>query len=257
MIHPSVIIGNNVEVGNNVTIGPYSVIGPDVSISDNCQIGSHVVIKGPTRIGQDNRIYHFCSIGEDPQDKKYRPGDDSRLEIGERNLIREYCTINRGTANGGGKTVIGNDNWIMAYVHIAHDCHIGDHTIFANNTTLAGHVTIDHHVILGGFTGVHQFCKIGCHAFTAISTVITKDIPPFLMVSGNTAIPGGLNREGMKRHGYTHEQIDDMKKAYKIVYRQGLTVQQALKELEAMSSNNEDIRYFAEFIAASNRGIVR
>ena len=257
MIHSSAIVDQKSDLGDNVTIGPYSVIGPGVSVAENTWIGSHVVIQGPAKIGSDNRIFHFCSIGEIPQDKKFNRDEVTSLEIGDRNVIREYCSVNRGTLAGGGKTVIGHDNWIMAYVHIAHDCRVGNQTVFANNATLAGHVYIDDHVILGGFTGVHQFCQVGCFAFSAISSVITKDVPPYLMVSGNTARPGGLNREGLKRHGYSHEQIDELKKAYKIIYRQGLTIQQALEELQPMASTNPDIRKFAEFIAGSSRGIVR
>jgi UDP-N-acetylglucosamine acyltransferase len=257
LIDKHAVVDPEAKIGKNVSIGPYSVIGADVVIGDDSWVGSHVVIKGPTKIGQSNRIYQFSSIGDDPQDKKFSGDEQSTLEIGDRNLIREYCSINRGTEEGGGKTVIGNDNWIMAYVHIAHDCLVGNSTVFANNTTLAGHVSIDDFVILGGFTGIHQFCHIGKHCFTAISSVVVKDIPPFLMVSGNTAKPSGLNREGLKRHGFTIETIDLLRKAYKIVYRNGLTTKVAIDELEEMASQSEAVEEFSDFIEKSTRGIAR
>lgn len=257
MIDKRAIIGLNVVIGKDVSIGPYTVIGSDVVIGDGSWIGSHVVIKGSTKIGQFNKIYQFSSIGDDPQDKKFSGEKQSVLEIGDRNLIREYCSINRGTEKGGGKTVIGNDNWIMAYVHIAHDCLVGDNVVFANNTTLAGHVSIDDFVILGGFTGVHQFCHIGRHCFTAISSVVVKDIPPFLMVFGNTAKPSGLNREGLKRHGFTTETIDLLRKAYKIVYREGLTKELAIEALAELALKSDAVADFADFIKKSSRGIAR
>ncbi len=244
-------------IADGVEIGPYSCIGANVEIDSGTVIGPHVVINGPSRIGQDNHIFQFCSIGDDPQDKKYRQDKNSRLEIGNGNTIREYCSINRGTEDGGGITRLGDDNWIMAYVHIAHDCLVGNSTVFANNTTLAGHVIIDDFVILGGFTGVHQFCRVGKHCFSAISSIIVKDVPPYLMVSGNTASPAGLNREGLKRHGFSAEDINSLRKAYKIVYRDGNTVSQALEKLEGLAQDSEHITAFAEFIGASRRGIVR
>ena len=257
MIDPTVLIDPNARIGDNVTIGPYSVIGPDVSIDDGTWVGPHVVIRGPTTIGKSNKIYQFSSIGENPQDRKYKDDKHSELQIGDNNVIREFCTINRGTDHGGGKTVVGDNNWIMAYVHIAHDCLIGNNTIFANNTTLAGHVVVDDHAIFGGFTGIHQFCRIGKHCFTAISSVVVKDVPPYLMISGNTAKPNGLNREGLKRHGFQPETVNLLRKAYKIVYRQGLTVKQAMEELQEIANQSEEVRYFAEFISKSTRGIVR
>ncbi len=257
MIHPTALIDPAARIGENVSIGAYSIIGPNVFIGANTSIGSHVVIKGPTLIGTNNRIFQFNSIGEDPQDKKYNNDAASILEIGDRNVIREYCTINRGTEHGGGRTVLGNDNWIMAYVHIAHDCIVGSHTIFANNTTLAGHVIVDDYVIFGGFTGVHQFCHVGQHAFTAISSVVVKDVPPYLMIAGNTAKPSGLNREGLKRRGFSAETITLLRRAYKIVYREGLTVKQALDRLQELGQESDEVRSFAGFIAQSQRGIVR
>ena len=204
MIDETAIIHPSVNIHEDVSIGPYSVIGQDVSIESGTVIGSHVVIKGPTSIGQNNKIFHFCSIGEEPQDKKFNQDSNSSLVIGSGNTIREYVSINRGTDAGGGKTVIGNENWIMAYVHIAHDCIIGNNSIFANNATLAGHVIIENFVTLGGFTGVHQFCRVGSYSFSAISSVIVKDVLPYILVSGNTAKPSGLNREGLKRNGFDY-----------------------------------------------------
>ena len=257
MIHSTVLIDPEARIGENVSIGPYSVIGQGVTIDDDTWIGPHVVIIGPAKIGKNNRIFQFCSIGDDPQDKKFNNESNSMLEIGDHNVIREYCTINRGTEHGGGKTIIGNNNWIMAYVHIAHDCNIGSNTIFANNTTLAGHVVVDDYAIFGGFTGVHQFCHIGKHCFTAISSVVVKDVPPYLIISGNTAKPNGLNREGLKRHGFNAETINLLRKAYKIVYREGLTIKQALEKLHDLVGQSEEVRCFSEFISQSKRGIVR
>ena len=257
MIHSQAIIDPDAEIDEGVSIGAFSVVGPGVRIGANTTIAPHVVIKGPTTIGINNRIFQFCSIGEDPQDKKYNQDKNSSLEIGDGNTIREYCSINRGTDNGGGVTSIGNDNWIMAYVHIAHDCIVGNHTVFSNNTTLAGHVIIDDYVILGGFTGVHQFCQIGRHCFSAISSVIVKDVPPYLMVAGNTAKPSGLNREGLKRHGYSKDSINLLRKAYKILYRNGLTTKQAIDEIRTLSESSEELECFIGFIERSGRGIVR
>lgn len=251
IVHPDAVIGKGVEVG------PYSVIGANVTINENSWIGPHVVINGPTRIGKNNKIFQFCSIGDDPQDKKYAGEEDSVLEIGDGNTIREYCSINRGTTLGGGITRIGNDNWIMAYVHIAHDCLVGDNTIFANNATLAGHVMIEDFVILGGFTGVHQFCRIGCYSLTAISSVVVQDVPPYLIASGNTAKPAGLNREGLKRQGFSQEVINDLRKAYKTIYRDGLLLKDALNKLEPMTVESLEVSEFVKFIQASTRGIVR
>ncbi len=257
MIDPAAIIDPGAKLADSIKVGPYSIVHANVEISDGCEIGSHTVIKGPTRIGKNTKISHFCSIGEDPQDKKYLGEDNSVLEIGEENVIREYCSINRGTSDGGGKTVLGNNNWIMAYVHIAHDCIVGDNTVFANNTTLAGHARIDDYVILGGFTGVHQFCHIGAYSFSAISSVIVKDIPPYLIVSGNTAKPSGLNREGLKRHGFNAEEINELKKAYKILYREGNSLQDAIQKLQVLANKSEKIERFLTFVKNSSRGISR
>lgn len=257
MIHSTAIIHPAAVIAEGVSIGAYSIIDADVTIQSDCEIGSHVVIKGVTSIGRQNRIFQFCSIGEGPQDKKYRGEKESRLIIGDGNTIREYVSIHKGTQGGDGKTVIGNNNWIMAYSHIAHDCLIGNNGTFANNATLAGHVEIDDFVGLGGFTGVRQFCHIGSHSFSAAASVIVKDVPPYVLVSGNTAKPNGLNKEGLKRHGYTSEHIDTLKKAYKIVYKNGLVTSEALKRLEAIAKDSGEVALFRDFISRSKRGIVR
>ena len=257
MIDPTAIVHPDARIGAEVNIGPYSVVDAQVEIGDGTRVGPHVVIRGPARIGTDNRIHPFCSIGGDPQDKKYRGEPESRLEIGDRNVIREYCSINRGTVGGGGVTRIGSNNWIMAYVHIAHDCVIGDDTIFANNATLAGHVAVEDFVILGGFTGVHQFCRIGRYSFSAISSVIVKDVPPYILVSGNTARPKGLNREGLKRHEFSDADVEELRRAYRLVYREGLLLKDALGQLAPLAATNTCVARFAAFIQSSERGIVR
>lgn len=257
MIDPTAIIHADAIIGPNVSIGPWSMVGANVEIGEGSWIGSHVVLKGPTRIGKNNRIFHFCSIGEDPQDKKFEQVSNSTLLIGDGNIIREYCSVNRGTAHGGGVTSLGDDNWIMAYCHIAHDCHIGSHTIFANNATLAGHVEIHDFAILGGFTGVHQFCRMGRGAFSAIAAIIVKDVPPFVMVEGNTARARAINREGLKRGGVDKETIVNLKRAYKTLYRQGLPLQEAIAELKIQAKDIPEIRLMVDFIEESERGIVR
>ncbi len=257
MIDPTASVHPGAEIGNGVSIGAYAVIGDQVRIADNCVIGPHVVIKGPTRIGEATRISQFSSIGDDPQDKKFQGEAESFLEIGANNVIREFCSINRGTAQGGGVTRVGDGNWIMAYVHIAHDCRVGNNTVFANNATLAGHVHIDDYAILGGFTGVHQFCRVGCHSISAIASIILKDVPPYLMVSGSSAKPSGLNRVGLKRNCFADSSVDALRKAYRIVYREGLLLKQALEKLEALSGECSEVALFTRFIRESERGIVR
>lgn len=257
MIDPTAKVHPGAGIGSGVSIGAYAVIGDQVHIADNCVIGPHVVVKGPTRIGEATRISQFSSVGDDPQDKKYRGEAESFLEIGSNNVIREFCSINRGTAQGGGVTRVGNGNWIMAYVHIAHDCQVGDKTIFANNATLAGHVHIDDYAILGGFTGVHQFCRVGCYSISAIASIILKDVPPYLMVSGNSAKPAGLNRVGLKRNGFSDSSVEAIRKAYRIVYREGLLLKNALEKLRALADESEEVALFTRFIEQSGRGIVR
>lgn len=257
MIHPTAIISQRATIGQNVEIGPYSVIGDDVEIGDNCWIGPHVVINGPCSIGSENKIYQFASVGEAPQDKKFA-GEPTRLVIGDRNVIREGCTLHRGTIQDQGVTQIGNDNLLMAYVHIAHDCVVGNHTILANNATLAGHVQVDDHAILGGFTGVHQFCKVGAHSFAAVGSVIVKDVVPYVMVAGQNASVHGLNSEGLKRRGFTASQMSNIKQAYKILFRQGLTLDKAQAELSALAAGDAaEIELLLSFIQRSTRGLVR
>ena len=256
MIHPTAIVDPGARIGANVAIGPYSIIGPDVEIGDNTEVGPHVVIKGHTRIGRDNHIFQFCSLGEIPQDKKYA-GEPTRLEIGDRNTIREFCTFNLGTVQGGGLTSIGDDNWLMAYAHIAHDCHVGNKTIFANGASLAGHVTVDDWVIFGGFTGVHQFCRIGAHVITAASSLVLQDVPPYLMVAGNTAQPYGIHVEGLKRRGFTSAAITELKRAYRTLYKSGLLLEEAKAQLADQAKTAPDVQRMVDFLASSKRGIIR
>ena len=253
MIDKTAIIDPSAKIANNVHIGPYSIIGPDVEIGEGTWIGPHVVIQGPTKIGRDNKIYQFSSIGEVSQDKKF-VGQKTYLEIGDRNIIREFCTFNRGTMEHT-VTKVGNDNLFMAYVHIAHDCIVGNHTIFANNASLAGHVTVEDHAILSGFSGVFQFCRVGAYSFAATNSVIIKDVPPYIKVSGYHAKPFGLNTVGLQRHGFLDATITQLRRAYKIIYRNGLTVAKAIEELQKMES--PEIQQLIQFIQTSNAGIVR
>ena len=255
-IHQTAIIDPRAKLGANVSIGPYTVIDGEVVVGDGTTIGAHNVITGRTKIGRDNRIVHFCSIGEANQDKKYK-GEPTRVEIGDRNTIREYVSINRGTAQDVGVTRVADDNWIMAYVHIAHDCQVGSHTVFANNATLAGHVEIGDHAILGGFVGVHQFVKVGAHVMAGISAVVTQDVPPFITIAGNPTAPYGVNSEGLKRRGFSPEAIAALKRAYKTLYKSGLSLADARAELEKQSDGSPEVREFTEFIARSTRGILR
>jgi len=256
LIDPAAVIDPSAELARGVSIGPYSIIGPDVVIGADTTIGPHVVINGPTRIGRDNKIFQFASIGDAPQDKKYA-GEPTRLEIGDRNTIREFVTINRGTVQDQGVTVLGSDNWIMAYVHIAHDCRIGDHTIFANNASLAGHVRIGDYVILGGFTLVHQFCSIGSHALTAFGSGISMDVPPYVTVGGSPARAHGLNMEGLRRRGFSPESRKALKRAYKTLYRESRTLEDALVQLKMQAAGNAEIAVLTDFLEQQTRGIVR
>lgn len=256
MIHPTAIVDESAKIAAGVSVGPYSVIGSNVEIGEGTWIGPHVIINGSTRIGRENRIFQFNSIGDIPQDKKFE-GEVSSLEIGDRNTIREYCTINRGTTHGGGVTRVGSDNWIMAYVHIAHDCQVGSGIIMANNATLAGHVSIGDNAILGGFTLVHQFCHVGAHSFSAMGTAIGKDVPPYVLVAGQPASPRGLNSEGLKRHGFDSHTLKLLRKAYKTVYRNGLKAEDAIEQLDRLGAKSPEIQAMAEFIRTSTRGIVR
>ena len=256
MIHKTVIIDPSAIIADDVSIGPYSIIGAGVEIGSGCQIESHVVIKGPTKIGKNNHIYQFSSVGEDPQDKKFA-GEPTLLEIGDNNLIRESVTINRGTIQGGGITKIGNNNWIMAYVHIAHDCIVGSENIFANNTTLAGHVTIDDFVILGGFSLVSQFNHIGSYAFSAMGSVISRNVPPYILVSGHMAKPIGINIEGLRRHDFTDQQIKTIKQAYKLTYRLSLKIGEASLAIQKLEQINSELSLYTTFLEQQQGGIIR
>jgi UDP-N-acetylglucosamine acyltransferase len=259
-IHPTALVDPQATLDSSVEIGAYSIIGPQVSIAAGTRVGPHVVIEGHTTIGKDNTFFQFSSIGAAPQDKKYR-GEETRLEIGDRNTIREFCTFNRGTAQDVGVTRLGNDNWIMAYVHLAHDCQIGNHTIFANNAQLAGHVHVEDWVILGGFANVHQFCKIGAHAMVGMSTSLTQDVPPFVILSGNPAAAHGINSEGLKRRGFSPEEIAAIRRCYKLIYKSGFTLEEAKMALRKEEQDSplyaQHVQQMREFIEHTTRGIVR
>ncbi|NVK42211.1 MAG: acyl-ACP--UDP-N-acetylglucosamine O-acyltransferase [Oceanospirillaceae bacterium] len=256
MIDSRAIVDPGARIAPDVEIGPFSIIGPDVEIGAGTVIGPHVVVRGPTRIGEHNRIFQFASVGEECQDKKYR-GEPTRLEIGDHNVIREGVTIHRGTVQDQGLTKIGSHNLLMAYAHVAHDCVVGDHIILANNTALAGHVHVDDHAILGGFTLVHQFCRIGQHVMCGTGTVVLKDIPAYLMASGNTAKPHGLNIEGLRRRGFSPEALRTLRQAYKLVFRQKLTLDQALEQLNQMLPSCAELKPLIDSLQASTRGIIR
>jgi UDP-N-acetylglucosamine acyltransferase len=256
LIHPAAIVHAGADVAEGVEIGPYTVIGPHVVIGPQCRIGPHAIITGPTRIGAGNRIYQFVSLGEIPQDKKYG-GEPTRLEIGDNNVIREFCTFNCGTVQDEGVTRVGDNNWIMAYVHLAHDCQVGSHTVFANNAQLAGHVQVGDYAILGGFTVVHQFCHIGAHSITAMGTIVLRDIPPFGMATDNSARAYGINAEGLKRRGFTAATITRLKRAYKTLYKSGFTLEQARRELARQVEDCPEVQVILDFLAGSQRGIIR
>ncbi len=256
MIDATAVVDPGAKLADGVAVGPYSIIGANVVIDSGTQIGPHVVIKGPTHIGKDNTIYQFASIGDAPQDKKYN-GEPTRLEIGDRNTIREFVTINRGTVQDEGVTRLGDDNWIMAYVHIAHDCQIGNQTIFANNASLAGHVTIGDHVILGGFTLVHQFCTLGAHSLTAFGSGISMDVPPYVTVAGSPAKPHGLNMEGLRRRGFSPEARKTLKQAYRTLYRENLSLQDAISRLKEQVDGCAELGMLVSFLENQTRGIVR
>jgi UDP-N-acetylglucosamine acyltransferase len=256
VIHPSAIVHPQAQLDPSVSVEAYSVIGPRVSIGPGTWIGPHVVIEGRTRIGERNRIHAFCSIGGPPQDKKYA-GEDTTLEIGDGNTIREFCTFNCGTVQDAGVTRLGHDNWIMAYVHLAHDCQIGSNAIFANNAQLAGHVRVGDYAILGGFTAVHQFVSIGAHSLTALGTILLQDLPPYVTAAGNTAQPHGINAEGLKRRGFAPQTIAALRTAYKTLYKSGLTLEQAKEALAAQARAVPEVGALTEFLGRSRRGIIR
>ena len=255
-IHPTAIVEEGARVHESVTIGAYSLIGPKVTIGPDCRIGPHVVITGRTTIGARTRVFQFASLGEEPQDKKY-DGEDTELIIGEDNYIREHCTFSRGTVQDGGKTIIGNNNWIMACVHIAHDCIVGDNVIMGNNSTLAGHVKVDDWAILSGYSLVHQFCTLGAHCFISFASFVNQSVPPYVTVSGEKASAKGVNTEGLKRRGYTPEQVQQVRRAYKVLYRQGLQLEEARKKLEEMAIDSEEIRPLVEFLDTTEKSMIR
>lgn len=256
LIHPTAIIQKGARLGQGVEIGAYSIIGDHVEIDEGTRVGPHVVITGHTRIGRDNRIFQFCSIGEIPQDKKYA-GEQTRLDIGDRNTIREFCTFNCGTAQDLGTTRLGSDNWIMAYAHLAHDCQVGNHTIFANNAQIAGHVSVGDYAILGAFTAVHQFVRIGAHSITALGSILLQDLPPYVMAAGNTAKPHGINSEGLKRRGFSSEAITAIKRAYKTLYKSALKLDEAQSAIVTVSQTVAELKPLADFLAIAGRGIIR
>ena len=256
MIHETAIVDKSAELHETVEVGPYAVIGPEVTIDAGTVVSAHAVIRGPTRVGRDNRVFQFASVGDEPQDKKYA-GEPTRLEIGDRNTIREFCTLNRGTIQDDGVTRIGSDNLFMAYVHAAHDCVIGDGNVLANNTTLAGHVHVGDHVVLGGFSGVHQFCRIGSYAMLGMFSGVTRDVPAYFMVSGHPATPRGVNSEGMRRHGFSGEEIRTIRRAYRSIYRSGLKLDEAVAAIEQDHDGRPELGALLDSLRASTRSIVR
>ncbi|MDH3319077.1 MAG: acyl-ACP--UDP-N-acetylglucosamine O-acyltransferase [Betaproteobacteria bacterium] len=255
-VHPSAIVHPGAKLAPGVAVGAFSIIGEQVEVGEGSWIGPHVVIEGRTRIGRANRIYQFSSIGAPPQDKKY-DGEDTAVEIGDRNTLREYVTINRGTAGDAGVTRVGDDNWIMAYVHFAHDCQIGSNTIFANASALAGHVQVGDWAILGGYTTAHQFVRIGAHSFTAMATYLSQDLPPYVMAAGNMAKPYGINSEGLRRRGFGADVIARIKRAYRTLYRAGLSLEDAKRELATQAAECPEVADLHEFVARSRRGCIR
>jgi UDP-N-acetylglucosamine acyltransferase len=255
-VHPTALVDKRARLGADVRVGPYTIIDGDVEIGDGTTIGSHNVITGHTRIGTGNRIFHFCSIGEENQDKKYK-GEPTRVEIGNGNVIREYCSINRGTAEGGGVTRLGDDTWLMAYCHLAHDCDVGSHAVFANNATLGGHVHVGDWAVLGGFVGVHQFVRVGAHVMAGVSSVILQDVAPYLLVAGQPCAPHGINARGLQRRGFSAETIAAIKRAFKTLYRSGLSLAEAKAELAKMAAAEPAIAPMVQFLETSKRGLLR
>ena len=255
-IHETAIVSPEANLASGVSVGAYTVIEAGVTIGADTEVGHHCVIKGDTTIGERNHIFQFASIGEDPQDKKYA-GEPTRLVIGDGNTIREYCSLNRGTAQDEGITQLGNNNWLMAYVHIAHDCIIGNETIFANNVTLAGHVTVGDYAIWGGFSGAHQFARVGAHAFIANNTGVAKDVPPYVMAAGLPAAPRGINTEGLKRRGFDTDEVRSIKDAFRILYRSGLRLEEAREKIAELAKERSEILIIARFLEHSERGFIR
>jgi len=259
-IHPTAVVDPQAQLGETVSIGPYTVVGPNVRIDEGTTVGPHCVIEGHTTIGRDNRIYQFASLGGNPQDKKYA-NEPTQLLIGDRNTIREFSTFNVGTAQDGGITRLGNDNWMMAYTHLAHDCQVGNNTIFANNAHIAGHVHVGDWAILGGFTCVHQFVKIGAHAMTSMATALGQDLPPFVMAQGNMAEARGVNLEGLRRRGFSPERLKAVKEMHRALYRQDLTLEEAKGRIADLANTHpeaqQDVALMIDFLGQSTRGIVR
>ncbi|MDH3669685.1 MAG: acyl-ACP--UDP-N-acetylglucosamine O-acyltransferase [Gammaproteobacteria bacterium] len=256
MIHPQAIVDSGAKLGKNVEVGPFTIIGDGVEVGDDTWIGPHVVISGPTRIGRNNKIYQFCSIGEAPQHINYR-GEPTELVIGDRNTVREYCTLNRGTVDGAGITRVGDDNFLMAYVHVAHDCLVANNTILVNCASLAGHVDVGDCAVLGGFTVIHQFCRVGAHSITALGTIAFKDIPPYVLAAGNGAQPYGINIRGLKRRQFSQASIEALRSAYKTIYKSGLKISEAISELEDKAVHQTEVKELVCFIKTSERGIIR
>jgi UDP-N-acetylglucosamine acyltransferase len=256
LIHPTAIVDPSADLAADVEVGPFAVIGPDVALGAGCIVGPHAVLRGPTRIGSGTHVFQFASVGEDPQDKKYA-GERTTLHVGERNVIREFATVHRGTAQDRGETRIGNDNLLMAYTHVAHDCLIGNNNILANAASLGGHVEVQDWVILGGFSIVHQFCQIGAHSFSAMGSVISKDVPPYLTVGGHPAVPRGINVEGLKRRAFSVETITVLKRAYRQLYLSNLKLTESVAKLREWAADHPEVGRLAEFVADSNRSIVR
>jgi UDP-N-acetylglucosamine acyltransferase len=256
MIDALAVVAPRAQLGKGVKVGPFAVIGPEVVIGDRTTVGAHAVIDGPTRIGEDNQIFPFASIGSAPQDKKYK-GEPTQLSIGDRNVFREFCTMNRGTAAGRGLTSIGSDCLFMAYSHVAHDCAIGSKVILANCATMGGHVQIGDWVQLGGLSAIHQFCKVGAHAFVAGGAILTRDLPPYVMIAGNPAAPHSINSEGLKRRGFTPDQIRNLRLAYRILYRSDLKLAEAIVQLHELARDNVEVQPLLTFIDASTRSLVR
>jgi UDP-N-acetylglucosamine acyltransferase len=259
-VHPTALVDPGAELASTVEVGPYAVIGPQVRIDEGTRVGAHCVIEGPTTIGRDNRIFPSSSLGAAPQDMKYR-GEPTQLHIGDRNTIREFCTFNRGTAQDVGITRVGDDNWIMAYVHLAHDVQIGHRTVLANNATFAGHVHVGDWAVVGGLSGVHQFTRVGAHAMIGFQSHVSQDVPPFMTVSGNPLAVHGFNAEGLRRRGFSAERIAQVKRMHRLLYRQGLTLEQAVQDIRALlgqsADGDADVQMLLDFLAAAKRGIVR
>jgi len=255
-IDPRAVISPTAQLADDVEIGPFAVIGDNVVIGPRCWIGPHAVVNGPTTLGADNRVFQFASLGDAPQDKKYK-GEPTRLEIGDRNVFREYCTVNRGTVTGNGVTRLGNDNMLLAYTHVGHDCTLGNHIVLSNLVMLGGHVELGDWVIMSGYAGAHQFSKIGAHAFIGNNTAVTRDVPPYVLAAGHPAEPRTINSEGLKRRGFSAEQIRNIKQAYRVLYRSDLRLEDAVVQLQAMAAEHEELRIFVDFIGTATRSLVR